>query len=556
MTLGNLPNETLYLIGSFCQTEQLGSLSLVSRHFHAVYNPSLYKHNILHDKPTKASVIWAAKKGSLGTLKLAFRYGADLNCTGAPSEEFIWTSACSALGSETYAAPLHLAVLHKHEHIVKWLLEKGARLNVPSRNLCECRDIRNVRRLSSDWAVTPWYPVHYAIFHGPISMLPLLLKNGAMYATEDLSPIADAIQGEVEEAIDIILQQDNFDPNYRDSMGATALHHLFPRRGFRKTCAIIKKLIDRGVPIDAKATSGATIFTIMVQLEHFPIAIELLKAGANASEEVWYERSNITSIILGSRINEAKLERRNQLAKLLAQEHRELIRLAIKRGADVNGLLTDRFRPIYFALISLKDSKCLKIMLDAGARTEDAIIDRHSNAKGLLSAFFNEEYGYLQFCYALPRPVGKANLKPYEASLKLLLKRGARIDASSQHHISALEEICSRYAKGNENTYELEFLVKYATNQNASAEYVEELMKRNKGREMIQFLLVQLYTKLLNITGDGEIEDDDEEDSEDDEEDSDDNEEVTDYDEEVTDYDEEDSDDEPYSTPASLPHNR
>ncbi|KAH7185900.1 ankyrin repeat-containing domain protein [Fusarium flagelliforme] len=528
MTLRKLPNEMPCLIGAYCQTGQLGSLSLVSRHFHALYNPCLYKHNILYDKPNKACVFWAAKKGSLDTLKLAFRYGADLNSTGAPSEGFIRTSAYSALDPQTYAAPLHLAALYNHEHIVKWLLEKGTRLDVPSRNLCGCKDLRNVRRLPPDWVFTPWYPVHYAIFHGgPIneSILNLLLKHGAMYATEDLSPIADAIQEPREEAIDIILQQDDFDPNYRDSMGATALHHLVPRREVSKTCAIIKKLIDRGVPIDAKANGGATIFTIMVHCAHFPIAIELLNAGADASEEVWYERSTITSIILGNGIDEAKKQGRDQLAKLLTQEQRELIRLAIKRGADVNGLFTDRFRPVYCALIFLKDPKCLKIMLDAGARTEDAVIDRHSNAKGLLSAFFDERDGYLWHRDDRTKPGNETDLEPYKASLKLLLKRGARIDAPSQHQISALDEICGRAAKGKENTYELEFLVKYATNQNASVGYVEELMKRNKGRGEIQALLGQLYTKLLNITGDDEIEDDDEE----------------------------DSDDEPYSTPAFLP---
>ena len=409
---------------------------------------------------------------------------------------------------------------------MKWLLEKGARLHVPSRNLCDCQDIRNLRRLSPDWAVTPWYPVHYAIFHGPNneSILPLLLKNGAMYATKDLSPIADAIQGPVKEAIDIILQQDNFDPNYRESMGATALHHLVPRLDVKKYCAIIKKLIDRGVPIDAKANGGATIFTIMIQLRKLPHAIELLKAGANASEEVWYSQSIITAIILCSRIDEARTVGRNQLAKILTREQRELIRLTIERGADVNGLFRERFRPIYFALMILEDSKCLKIMLDAGARIEDAVFDRHSNAKDLLSTFFNREDGYFRFWTDPKRPVNETDFEPYKGSLKLLLKRGARIDASSQHHISALEEICGRYAKGNENTYELEFLVKYATNQNVSAGYVEELVKRNKGKERTRLLLVQLYTKLLNITGGDEIEDDGEE----------------------------DSDDEPYSTPAFL----
>jgi hypothetical protein len=63
--------------------------------------------------------------------------------------------------------------------------------------------------------------------------------------------------------------------------------------------------------------------------------------------------------------------------------------------------------------------------------------------------------------------------------------------------------------------WELEFLVKHATSQNVSAEYVKVLMRRNKNEGKVRDLLKQLYSKLLS--GVDQDEDDDEDDEDDDE---------------------------------------
>ena len=58
--------------------------------------------------------------------------------------------------------------------------------------------------------------------------------------------------------------------------------------------------------------------------------------------------------------------------------------------------------------------------------------------------------------------------------------------------------------------FELEFLVKYATIQNVSAEYVKVLMRRNQDEGKVQDLLKQLHAKLLSGIGQDDYDDDDE----------------------------------------------
>ncbi|RBR26630.1 uncharacterized protein FIESC28_00627 [Fusarium coffeatum] len=575
MSLFDLPNEMLALIGTFCQTGQLGSLSLVSRHFHAVYNPCLYKHNILHDKPSKASVLWAAKKGSLDTLKLAFSYGADLNYTGASSEDVIWKYAkgqewlydeCSERLGKMYAAPLHLAVFHKHEHIVKWLLESGARVDIPLVQLCGCSHPRRAPEYlmmpsrsyspTGRYYIPPWYPLHHAISHGANeSILSLLVKHGARYAMKDFPGINSALLGLVKPAIDAILKQGNLDPSWEGDDGATALHllnegeafyhHLKLEQRCDKVLTTIKGLADQGVPMNATA-HGETVFREMLGKSNLLCAIELLKAGADASDELHASRNEpgvinqMFTTRYKCRINGEKRKGNSQLANALINDQRKALKLAIKRGADVNRVVEadDKLftRPLYDVLLFSGDFKCVKMMLDAGARIEDAFVDNRFDTGGLLHAFFDGQNGYLRYRYNEEKPVDETDLEPFKRSLKLLLKRGARIDAPSQLRNSALIEVCNRatrvvcdsqyqlqhleayydravHVKGDP-FFELEFLVKHATSQNVSAEYVKVLMRRNKNEGKVQDLLKQLHSKLLS--GIGQDKDDNEEDEDED----------------------------------------
>jgi ankyrin repeat protein len=521
MPLETLPNEVLCIVGTFCDTKRLKSLARVSHLFHDIYNPLLYKHNALYDNPSKASVLWAAKKGSLKTLQLAVENGADINCLGAPSEDFVWKKAVFDLRlKKKYAAPLHLAVLHNREDIVRWLLENGARLDIPSAGLCKC----DYTKPFVEYANAPWFPIHYAISHQPKqSMLSLLLKHGAMFAAKDLSAIASAVQNLAEPAIDTILKQDDFDPNYRDKEGATPFH-MIPVDDPEKAARVIEKLVNRGVPINAKADEG-TVLNSMLRACNYEHALLLLEAGADGSDEVNGHGNGLGVIdrIFSEEYQDAIREMDNggafDVAETLVEDRQDVLKLAIQQGADVNRLLgrgnPPLSRPLWWALLVTEDVECVRIMLNAGARIEDAFVDNQPDTEGLLRAFFKKETGYICYSRHCDGDPDIVDFEPFEKSLKLLLKRGARIDAPDQRRISALDEICNRGSKGRRPTFELEFMVEHATSRNASAEYVEGLMKRKKGEKDIHSLLKQLYSKLLS----GNEEEEEEEEEDDDDED-------------------------------------
>jgi len=580
------PNEILALIGTFCSTRQLKSLHLVSWRFHELFNPLLYRSNEINDNSSKPVLLWAVKKGLLKPMKLAFKYGADLNYTGAASEEIIWQHAKGEFDPyrhgaagwlKTYAAPLHLAVFHKHEHIVKWLLENGARVDVPSVRLCGCShpsrapeyliEPRRPYSSTSRYDVPPWYPLHHAISHGANKLiLSLLVKHGARFAMKDFPGINSAVLDLVKPAIDTILHQGNFDPSWEGNDGGTALHlldegeaflhHLYVEQRCDKILATIKGLADQGVPINSTAY-GETIFKKMLRKRNLLCAIELLKAGADASDELHAFGNEpgvidqIFETIYKCRIHGEKRNGNGQLVNALINDQRKALKLAIERGADVNRVVEIdnqiSTRPLYNVLLFSGDFKCVKMMLDAGARIEDAFVDNQSDAGGLLRAFFDGQDGYLRYRYNEDKPMDETDLEPFKKSLKLLLKRGARIDAPSQRHHSALIEVCNRATNvgcdsqcllSNIEAYryqlqrlegyynrvadtkrdpfwELEFLVKHATSQNVSAEYVKALMRCNKNEGKVQDLLKQLYPKLLS--GIDQDEDDDEDDEDDDE---------------------------------------
>ncbi|KAJ4009713.1 hypothetical protein NW752_009300 [Fusarium irregulare] len=579
MAFAELPNEILFQIGEISDMGQLARLSQINRHFYELYNVRLYQRNALQGDP-KSLVHWAARKGALTTIKLACRYGADLHSTGAPNEDLIWNHAKgeqwryderSKRTAQTYAAPLHLAVINRHEHIVKWLLENGARVDVPSVRLCGCSLPNRAPQYSTvppyldytrRYHIPPWYPLHYAISHGANeSIVSLLVKHGARYAMKGFHGIIPAVLELAKPAIDTLLIQGDFDPSWEGDDGATAFHLLDEGEAFHhhlqleqrcdKVLVTIKGLAAQGVPINAQA-KGQTILNIMLSKGNLLCAIELLKAGADASDKL-HARRNAPGVIdrifenmYRCRIDDKKWVSNVQLAKVLMDDQRKALKLAIERGADVNRMARVEgqlpTRPLYRVLLFSRDVKCVEMMLDAGAMVDDS--------GELLRTFFDSQKGYLCYRYNDDRPMDETDLEPFKRALKLLLKRGARIDAPSQLQNSALIEVCDRatnvvydsqYRLVNREAYryqlqrlegyydratyvkrdlffELEFLVKYATIQNVSAEYVKVLMRRNQDEGKVQDLLKQLHAKLLSGIGQDDYDDDDEFDDIDEEE--------------------------------------
>ncbi|KAF4968808.1 hypothetical protein FSARC_3836 [Fusarium sarcochroum] len=502
MSLGSLPQELIAEIGTFCNSQQLASLALVNRCFYNIFSPLLYRHNALYDEPSQSCVLWAAKNGSLKTLKLALAEGANINTIGAEIDGSVWHMANHDPRSwNSYAAPLHHAIVQQHEDIVKYLLENGAELEVPSEKLCGC----DSPELYGS-PVTIWYPFHHAICDSNASILSLLLKHGAFRSAEDLPGIACAMKVSLS-TVEAILQHDSVYPHYRDATGCTALHMVVNCDDHDLGAQIVHKLVDHGVPVNVQST-GSTAVNLLIGQLLFKPAIALLERGADASVDRGRGLGIIDRLFHEQYqwyIEQAQIERPSE-ANEMKQDRRRLLELVIARGADVNRLLGQGnpplSRPLYWALIVSRDVECVRMMLDAGARIEDAFVDTESRSEGLLRGFFNVGTGYIGYgSMGAPDEVIISLFEKYEGSVKLLLEKGARIDAPDGER-SALYHTCERLASPK-GSWELEFLVEHATSRNVSAEYVEASMRSWTTHKRVYALLNQLHEKLIE-ENDGE----------------------------------------------------
>ncbi|KAF5022044.1 hypothetical protein F66182_5927 [Fusarium sp. NRRL 66182] len=496
MTLGSLPPELVTSIAPFCNTQQLASLALVNHVFHDIFNPHLYRYNALYDDPAKAAVRWAAKSGSLNTLKLAFAQGADINHRGPAKEEhYQHLPHHTSRPRVVYAAPLHLAIVHHFEDIVRWLLDHGARLDVPAYRLCDCATPDLFQG-----AYHRWYPLHFAIRHGGgRSMLLLLLEYGAFYSASGVPGVACAIKFQSLGAFKLLLQQNHFEPEYRDERGFTPLHYVSFCDMRSRASRIVHELVDYGVPLDAESPEGTAV-NMMVRELRFTAAIAILERGADASNDV----ANGHGLGILDRVFDETYQTSIETAQLesVANEYKNdrqrLVQLLIARGADVNRLLGQGnpplSRPLYWALTVTKDVQCVQLLLDAGARIEDGFLDTDSRSEGLLRGFFNIFTGYANMRPKTGAPT-RADFEPYSDSVLLLLERGARIDAPDNER-SALYELCELGVLEN-GSWGLEFLVEHATVRNVKVEYVEALMRSWETNERVCALLKLLREKLI-----------------------------------------------------------
>ncbi|KAF4996937.1 hypothetical protein FDECE_12260 [Fusarium decemcellulare] len=493
MGLGSLPVELLESLGPFCGYSQLAHLARLNHSFHAIFNPILYKHNAA-DVPWHSCLHWAVEHDSLPTLKLGLTYGADINNTGAEVESYIWLLSelpSPRSDNSTYATPLHLAIFKKCLDIVRWLLDNGARLDVPSYLLCRCHVEPRQR---PDHL---WYPLHYAICHSSNEILRLVLERGDVYSAKDSLGLRCAIEMGSLSAVDALVKHDKFDPNYRDDDNLTALHYVADCENPQAACAIVDKLAQHGVPLDVLGEYGGTALEHLVQQAKFKPAITLLQHGAdpNVSDSIHRGLGMIDRCF-----DEDYAEALEMAEPSQAQEMRdtrlELLKLLIAGGVDVNRRLGHGrppfSRPLFWALIVSKDARCVKVMLDAGASIKDAVVERYEDESECILAGFFDLFGELDTKRPRLWDRIEKDLEPYKESVSLLLERGARIDSIGDER-SALGKACEI----EQETGALTFLVQNATSGNTELEYVASLRERYSGNEVIHGLLDRFYDKLL-----------------------------------------------------------
>ncbi|KAF4446558.1 hypothetical protein F53441_9785 [Fusarium austroafricanum] len=494
MGLDLLPVELLRILGVHCDYKQLSHLARLNRTFNTIFNPILYERNAT-DPLSPSCLHWATACDSLPTLKLALGHGADINRMDDVTDYvrlYCLESASirKSLMQPPLATPLHLAIFQERFEIVQWLLDNGSCLDITARWKCGC----------SNHGGQQWYPLHFAICHSNEEILQLVLERGAFYSSKssnrDVPGLRCAINIGSVSAVDALIQHSSFNPDYQDEYDFTPLHWVADTRRTEAACAIIEKLVQGGVPLNAQSEYGGTALGHLVQQGLYEPAITLLRHGADPTISDEADRGvGMLYCCFDERFAETIRAAEPGHAEKLKETRLELVKLIIAGGVDVNRRLghgaAPFSRPLFWALVSTQDVRCIQVLLDAGADMKMALVESNDELTGedFLRGFF-DLFGEKQSNYLHRWDRMMTDFDLYKESLCLLLKKGARIDSGKEW--TALSRACELERERGILT----FLVENATRMNVELEHVVTLRDRYAADETIRKLLNEFHGKL------------------------------------------------------------
>nr|RBQ89693.1 hypothetical protein FVER53263_13673 [Fusarium verticillioides] len=531
MSFHSMPVELVEHLALYCQPQDLSRLSRVNHAFHAIFNPVLYKRNAAAtglppcypwthehdpkdcwtcpvDKAFRSCLHWAVYHDSLSTIKLGVAYGSDVNKINDVADFIPYeedpesTPICGPIKRAQLATPLHLAIFLKRPEIVRWLLDNGASTDLWPDTLCNCRKyVRVVNRYD-------WLPLHYAVRHSTHEILELLLERDVIYSVicdeGNISGLHCAVTEGSLPAIDAFIQHKCSSPTDRDAAGQTPLHCVEHCEDQDLACAIIERLAQWGVPLDAEAESqwgdwhGGTALNMLIGRRKFEPALKLLQLGADPTVEQDEDGGlQLLSHCIDGRDKEYIPNCSPELAERNREAGLELLSLLIQKGIDPGKpRKVDRphdldyfedSRPLLSALL-MSDARCIQILLDAGGMARESIYK--NNHDNILGDFVEMMVDVVEEGISLREM--KDEVESRKESVCLLLSRGARID-SRDDESSALSKACEI----EQGFGILDFLAENATCRNAEVDYVVGLRDTYKRDEIVWEKLDRFYQKLL-----------------------------------------------------------
>lgn len=252
----SLPGDILLLIASQIESSKdlLSYLRTNSLHYSLLVR-TLYQKNVKSDGGS--ALIWFARRGSELGVRNMLAAGANVNIQGSAR------SRPTALGE---------AILHKHTHMVRMLLQNGANPDMPS-----------------SYSRRPLILATHG--HCNLVVTKLLLEYGAnvnRIGRDRHSPLLEAVRSNQEDKVALLLQH-KADIHITEPQHGKSLLHVAAESN--ATPAIFHKLLRAGLEIDSQDDLGRTPLQVAAEHSCLRAVKELLSCEANPNFKNMNERT-------------------------------------------------------------------------------------------------------------------------------------------------------------------------------------------------------------------------------------------------------------------------
>lgn len=470
----NLPYELLEDVTRMSGRAATSALAQTSKWLHYLVIPILYKRHIKDG--LCSALFWAAKVGELGTLKYLLHYGADLNAIGSVEpDEMAWGRA------------VHYAARGGHDEVVAWLLEHGAKLNVPSGGLCACTDHQGRRGR--------WYPLHLAMCSDWYSTVHLLIQNGAgelplsttYWEAPALWPIHSAAACGLTSVLRLLVSRGHIhDVNVTDRDNNTALHYA--AQNLHEDQSTIRELARMGANLNYRGHGGSTPLLVACRAGNWTNALALIELGADVNAGDGDNLDVFPLHVCAGQFQSPGLRRDPQYFPVrrdewYAERMRVLLAL-IERGAIGDAVTSgmveyEMWRPIMwngFTPLMLAATsgwyEGVEILLGAGAAVN------RTNVRGQTALHL-----YVLHCRDGDGPLVAQWGLVFSAFMMLFLDYGARLDIPDVYRGTALDHLLDWPYRSDKRSWDepnsfLAILLDLATEQHISAPGLRQACRR------------------------------------------------------------------------------
>jgi len=262
----------------------------------------------------------------------------------------------------SHSTPMHGAAAYGHPEMVKYLIDKGADVNIandfgytPILGAASGGNVEGIQYLIDAGAdINTKLPngeslIHMAARGGNVEVLKMLVDNGVdINQKTDFGriPLINAIYSEQLEAIKYLVEH-GANLNNRNNNGATVMHAAM----YRDSIEVVEYLIKKGAPVDETENNGNRPINIAVMQGKGDYTALLAKAGADVN--VKCERTGETLLHAAS-----------------AKGNAEMVQVLIENGADVNAEDNNGHTPLYNAG-KYGNEHAFKILQKTGAAQQD-----------------------------------------------------------------------------------------------------------------------------------------------------------------------------------------